>query len=262
MKTRSLQPICTTIAIGVSLLTLAVTSFAQPVPSWKYITWTEIEANDLNDVTSVVENWTKFVKEQIPDYTPYEYMTGADGKAYFVRFVKEFNDIPKSDEEFRRALEKYISLGLPDMSAQWQGGVNRADSSVWELRADLSYLPAETMAAFQEPFRKLVVFHVKRDQLEAWEEATRALNAADRAAGIKKPRFVFEAKIGKDLPAFSYVIPAKDVFDYYAGLANRTSKRQSAISDDPIEALERCTRLAEHLHLTMHPEGSKLPTPE
>lgn len=256
----SLRTIVATIGVACCcLFPGAEISRAQTPPAWKYITWTEIEVNDLPAVNSMMEKWTSFVKEHMPSYPPYEYMTGGDGKAYFVDFLKEFNDVPKTEDAFRKALEKYISLGLPDVSAQWMGAMNRVDSSIWELRTDLSYMPAGTAAAFEEPFRKLIIFHLKHDKVEAWQEATKAMNEADRKAGITKPRYVFEAKIGKDLPAFSYVVPAKDVFDYYSGFSDRTAKRKAAGGGDASEALQRCTRKSEDLHLTMHPECSKLP---
>ena len=247
--------------LGAVLALSSTTARAQTAPDWRYVNWTEARLNSRADVMSLMEQWAPFLKKHAPDTLPYEFYTGDDGKMYFADFLRDLNDIERGEKMFEKAIEKYMSMGLPDLGPKWFGGVASTDSSVWKLDPELSYMPEGTMAAMRsQPFRKLIVFHLKNDKVEAWKEVAKSLAAVDRKVGIITPRFVFEAKVGADLPAFSFVVPAQDVADYYAGLAKRNEKRGPEEGARFVKALQDTSRTVQNYNLTLQPTLSRPPT--
>jgi hypothetical protein len=217
-----------------------------------------VDVTDTAALNSLMEKWTPFVKEHFPASHRAEFLTDDLGKALFVDFANDLSELDKNEKEFQTAVEKYQSLKLPDLFPLWMQSFAAADTLVWENQPELSYAPSGG-ESWEQPFRMVRIFHVKRDKEAAFAQALKALNEVDRKAGITAPRLILRLKFGPDAPAFGMVIPAKDLLDYYTNYAKRTELRaKDPAWKEALDTLRQSTRRSEIQHDTLHPEFSKL----
>jgi hypothetical protein len=235
----------------------SATHAADAVP-FKFARVTEVDVTDGPALNSLMEKWTPFVKEHFPGSHQTEFLTDDLGKAIFVDYAKDLSDLERNDKEFQAEVEKYQSLNLPDLFPTYIQSFTASETSVWENQPELSYAPSGG-ESWEQPFRMVRIFHLKRDKEAAFVEALKAFNEVDRKAGITAPRLILRLKFGPDAPAFAIVVPAKDVLDYYTNYAKRTELR----AKDPkwketLDTLIQSTRRSEIRHDTLHPDFSKL----
>ena len=235
----------------------SATHAADAVP-FKFLRVMTVDVTDRPALNSLMEKWTPFVKEHFPASHRTEFLTDDVGKATFVEFANDLSEFERNEKEFQTEVEKYQSLKLPDLFPAWMQSFTAEEICVWENQPELAYQPAGG-DSWEQPFRMIRIFHLKRDKEGAFAEALKALNEVDRKAGITIPRLVLKLKFGPDAPAVALITPAKDVLDYYTKYAKRTELRTSdPKGKETLDALRQATRRTEIHHATLHPEFSKL----
>ena len=237
---------------------LGAASHAADAVPFKFARVMTVDVTDVQALNSLMEKWTPFVKEHFPVSHHTEFLTDDLGKATFVDFAKDLSDLERNEQEFQTEVEKYQSLKLPDLFPAWMQSFTAAETCVWENQPELSYAPSGG-DSWEQPFRMVRIFHLKRDKEAAFAEALKALNEVDRKAGITAPRLILKLKFGPDAPAIAMITPAKDVLDYYTNYAKRTELRaKDPKGKETLDTLRQATRRSEIHHDTLHPEFSKM----
>lgn len=225
----------------------------------KYVRIAQVDLADREAFTKVMKNWSAYVKKEFPNDPGWECSFAATGQAFFVRFADDWGAFQKDEQIQARQLEAHRSSGQPNLMAEWLKSHTSGSSAIWEIDADLSYLPGPWPSVEDQPFRRVIILHLKRDRVETCEKALKTLNEIDRKNGITTPRAVMRLKVGNDAPAIGLVIPAKDVFDHYAGLAKRrTIRRADPMWKDVDGVMQASARSAENHQLVIQPELSNL----
>lgn len=251
---RSLRLLLPLLLLG----SLGSTSHAADAVPFRFARFMTVDVTDRPALNSVMEKWTPFVKEHFPASHRTEFLTDDTGKATFVDFANDLSEFERNEKEFQTEVEKYRSLKLPDLFPAWMQSFTAAETSVWESQPELSYQSARG-DSWEQPFRMVRIFHLKRDKDAAFAEALKALNEVDRKAGITAPRLILRLKFGPDAPAMAVIVPAKDVLDYYATYAKRDELRaKDPKGKETLDVLRQATRRAEIHHATLHPEFSKM----
>ncbi len=240
------------------LSSLGTASHAADAVPFKFVRVMTGDVTDRPALNSLMEKWTPFVKENFPASHRTEFHTDDSGKAIFVDFAKDLSEFERNEKEFQTEVEKYQSLNLPNLFPVWHQSFAALDTTVWENQPDLAYQPAGS-DSWEQPFRMIRIFHLKRDKEGAFVEALKALNEVDVKAGFTVPRLVLKLKFGPDAPAIALISPAKDVLDYYTHYAKRAELRdKDPKGKETLDALRQATRRLEIHHDTLHPEFSKL----
>jgi hypothetical protein len=240
------------------LVPLGSASHAADTASFKFVRVMTGDVTDRPALNSLMEKWVPFVKEHFPASHVSEFQTDDSGKATFVDFAKDLSEFERNDKEFLTEVEKYQSLNLPNLFPVWEQSFTALETSVWENQPELSYAPSGG-DSWEQPFRMIRIFHLKRDKEGAFAEALKALNEVDRKAGITAPRLILKLKFGPDAPAIAMITPAKDVLDYYTNYAKRTELRaKDPKGKETLDTLRQATRRSEIHHATLNPEFSKL----
>lgn len=207
-----------------------------------------------------MKNWSGFVKKRFPNDPGWQCLFGETGEAHFWSEAPDWNSFLERARLQAKKLEAYQASGQPLPVAEWLRSHASETTCIWSLEPELSYTTGHYPSGEDQPFRRVMIYHLKRDKVEAAENALKTFAEIDRKLGSPMPRAVFRLRVGADGPALAMIMPAKDVFDYYA----RLSKRKEARRADPrwkevMDALDACSRSKEDHQLTIQPELSKLP---
>lgn len=98
---------------------------------------------------------------------------------------------------------------------QWPEGLESRKTSIWRLRDDLSYEPAQPrITRDEERFAHFDVYGYIPGRNSEVEALTREYVAADRAAGVKHRWTVYEVIAADDLPAYVVVTYGRNRRDF------------------------------------------------
>jgi hypothetical protein len=243
--------------IALLLLATSGSSNAADTRPFKYVRLSTADIADRAALISVMENWTAFIKKEVPSYHPWHFHIDDERKASWANFASSLSDFDEQDKAFGAAAAKYREKSMRD-PGEWMRSFHSENSTIWEVQPELSSNPMGRASA-EQPFVMVGIFHLKRDKVTDFAEGLKDLNALDHEAGIKPSRMVLTLKYGPDRPAIAIVSPAKDVIDYHTRYAQQTAMRQKhARFADIIRGLEQCVRSRENHRLTLQPELSKL----
>lgn len=123
-------------------------------------------------------------------------------------------------------VRRNFATSREDVSSRWASlagtaatPIDNVDSSVLELRPQLSYLPRAVALDLELPFRKYHWYHVTAGMESRFEEVATRLVALYAEHDIEHGFRFYEVIVGEDLPLYVLVERAHDEADYAARTA-------------------------------------------